>query len=168
VRVASGGRASLDGVLVTRHAGGVEVNPGSSLDARDVVVETSSAFGVLARGTDAEPTTLRVEGLVVHRSSACGVAVSGNVQGALAQVRLMLTAQGGRGAGPCAVAALDVPSTFSVADTLSWLSVSTAGSPGDVGSEDFHRQSQELARRLATHPATAESAFVKDAIGRAR
>ena len=162
VRIATGGSAVLDGVLVARHAGGLAVYGASKLELRDTVVEESSSWGVLAQADASGAPTLQGDGLVIHRAAACGVAVTGAVTGGLTALRVVRAAEGGAGAGPCAPVALDVEPPFQVTDAASWLTGGRPGMAGDAEGAAFREGSHALAARLAVRPATAESQFVTD------
>ena len=160
VRVTGGSAAVLDGVLVARHAGGIAVYGPSKLECRESVIEESSSFGILAQADESGAPELSGESVLVHRTAAGGIAVRGPVTGRLSQVRLVLTALGGKGAGPCAPVAVDAPPTFAVDDVFAWLTGGPTGSPGDVEATAFRAATDEMGRRLAARPATSQSSFV--------
>jgi hypothetical protein len=162
VRVATGGSATLDGTLVARHAGGLAAYGLSKLDVRDSVIEESTAWGLLAQGDATGVPELLGQGLVVHRTAACGVSVRGDVGGRLSELRLVRTAEGGRGAGPCDAVALDVEPSFEVVDAEAWLTGGRPGAAGDAETTAFREGSRALLERLAARPATSQSRYVQD------
>lgn len=160
VRIAHGGRAELDGVLIRRHAGGLSVHPGSAAIARDLIIEDSTTWGILADGAVEAPAELRVDGALLKGTAACGVLArpDGGVVGHLRGVRTVLCSTGPAGQ-PC-TGVLSVPPGFEVEDTLSWLTGGPPGLPTDTEASAFREASRGLFGRLQGRPATSESGFL--------
>lgn len=162
IRAALGGRALVDGVLIARHAGGLAVHAGSSVTGGDLVVEDSSAGGLLVDGRTDAPAELNVDGALLNRTAACGVMVrpEQGVQGRLEGIRLVLTGSGQAASQPCVGKALEVRGSLAVEDAAAWLTGGPGGAPGDLAAPEFQAATKPLLARLAARPATAESVYV--------
>lgn len=165
VRLAWGAQATLRGVLVARHQGGIGVFGGSSADVKDCVIEDVQGAGVQARADDTGQPVVVLDGVGFHR--VAGQALSlGGADPARSRLRMVLVSLGGAVHEPLA-ASLSREGIASD-EVVTWMGGGPGQArPGDAGIEEFRARVGELIGRLAA-PATSGSAFARSGAGAGR